>query len=320
MQVNNLESVIESVGSVCGDIAKTETRKLLLNLEEEIKAMPQIDLPVRHLFSGEIYARELFIPGGTVLTGRMYLIDHIDMMVYGDMTVSGDDGTKRVTGYNVFPSIAGKKRAGYAHSDTLWITFCKCEVPTEEYYMKNISIEDAFAYDQELIKRLIVDETDVQRAYDAMPVGTYTDYESFEGGYLLASGKITKTEADHQDFLLMCKDIDVSPETIRQQSEATDNLIDVECDGVFIGGSDINDTGLFTTNDYNLGDVIMMARVGGLRTMAGRYTNHSIQPNAVFELCENDIVMKATKHIENEEITIDYRESFRLGERSCQEQ
>ena len=320
MQVNNIESVIDTVGSVCGDIAKIETRSKLLRLEEKLKAMPQADLPVRHLFSGDIYAREIFIPGGTMLTGRMYLIDHIDMMVYGDMTVSGDEGTKRVTGYNVFPSTAGKKRAGYAHSDTLWITFCKCEIPTEEYYLTSISIEDSFTYEQELIKRLIVDEADIKNAYKAMPEGTYTDYESFEGGYLLASGKMTKIEADHQDFVLVCKDTGVSAEDIRAQSEVDTNLIDIECDGVYISDSLINDTGLFTDNSYEPGDDIMMARVDGLRTMAGRYTNHSIRPNAVFVMSGDDIVMKAIGPIDSEEITIDYRESYRLGERSCQEQ
>jgi hypothetical protein len=320
MQANSVESVIESVGSVCGDIAKIETRSKLLNLEEKIKALPQLDMPVRHLFSGEIYARELLIPGGTILTGRMYLIDHIDMMVYGDMTVSGDDGTKRISGYNVFPSVAGKKRAGYAHSDTLWITFCKCEIPTEEYYLSSISIEDSFTYEQELIKRLIVDEADIQQAYDAMPEGAYCDYTSFKGGYLLAAGKITKIEADRQDFDLMCRDIGVSAEDIRKQSEVATNLVNVVANGVYVADSPINDSGLFTTNSYEAGDKIMMARYEDLRTMAGRYTNHSIRPNAAFKMCGDDIEIQAIRSINNEELTIDYRESYRLGEGSCQEQ
>jgi hypothetical protein len=319
MQANNLEIVIDKIGSVCGDIAKTETRQKLHALEAVMKQMPQSVIPVRHVFSGEIYAREIFIPAGTFLTGRMYLIDHIDMMVLGDMTVSGDEGTKRISGFNVFPSVAGKKRAGYAHSDTVWITFCKCEVPTEEFYMDHISIEDSFAYEQELIKRLIAKECDIKSSYDSLTVNDQLGYESFKIGYLAASGKISEIEADRQDFDLMCKDIGVSAEEIREQSESKDNQSGIKRDGVYTSESPINDTGLFTTNSYEAGDEIMMGRVNGLKTMAGRFTNHSISPNAVFKKHNDDIVLVAIEHIENEEITIDYRESFRLGEESCQE-
>lgn len=312
------DKIIQKVDSVCGDITKLETREKLHALEKIMKALPQTEIPVRHVFSGDIYAREIFIPAGTLLTGRMYLIDHIDMMVFGDMTVSGDDGTKRVTGYNVFPSIAGKKRAGYAHSDTLWITFCKCEVPTEEFYMTKISIENSFAYEQELIKRMIVKEEDIKKAYDSLS-NSDIDYNSFKDGYLLASGKISEIEGDRKDFALMCNDIGVSAEEIRAQSEITDNRTDVECEGVYTAKSAINDTGLFTSNKYAAGDEIMLGRIDGLKTIAGRFTNHSITPNAVFKMQGDNVILISTRNIDREEITVDYRESFKLGGNVCQE-
>lgn len=316
----NQDNVVAMIQNACGDVSTTEGRSKILDLEDEIKSMPQIDLPVRHLFSGGIYAREIFMPKGTVLTGRMYLVDHIDFMVCGDMTVTTDNESKRLSGYNILPSSAGKKRAGYVHEDTLWITFCSVEEETEEYFLTHVAIEDSEKFEQSLLERRIIDESVIRRAFIAQRSYKETEYESFKRGYLASSGKLTKEEADRLDFELMAKDMGVTVEFIKKESEVTTNLVDIECDGVFLASSPISGTGLFTKNTYQPNDIIMFARVDGKRTMAGRYTNHSIRPNAVFVRHGDDLQLKASKLISNEEITLDYRESAKLGRVICQQQ
>lgn len=96
-------------------------------LEERILQIPQVDLRTTHALSGGLYARTIYIPAGTVLTGAKHKKDHINVLM-GDITVSTDDGMKRLTGYHVLPTQAGAKRAGYAHSDTCWTTICKTEL------------------------------------------------------------------------------------------------------------------------------------------------------------------------------------------------
>ena len=91
-------------------------------LEGFMRQMPQMELPVRDFFSNGAYARELFIPKGSLLTGKIHNFENLNIMPYGDITVLTGDGMKRLTGYNVIVSPAGTKRVAYAHEDTVWTT------------------------------------------------------------------------------------------------------------------------------------------------------------------------------------------------------
>tara|TARA_R110000744_G_scaffold56386_3_gene118963 strand:- start:1826 stop:2386 length:561 start_codon:yes stop_codon:yes gene_type:complete len=116
--------------------ATNERRKKLNDLETDMLQEEQVAIPVEHRFSGGIYAREITIPKGTLLTGRIHKFDHFDIMLSGDVTVSTDNGeVKRLTGLNIMEGKAGKKRAGFAHEDTHWITFHSAEErdPKEMY-------------------------------------------------------------------------------------------------------------------------------------------------------------------------------------------
>ena len=126
---------ISIVASVC-DKDKAVMRSAIGALEVAMLNHEQVDIPVKHRFSGDIYAREITIPKGTLLTGRIHKFDHFDIMLSGDVTVSTDNGeVKRLTGLNIMEGKAGKKRAGYAHEDTHWITFHSAEErdPEEMY-------------------------------------------------------------------------------------------------------------------------------------------------------------------------------------------
>ena len=67
--------------------------------------------------------------------------------------------------------------------------------------------------------------------------------------------------------------------------------------------------------------VLGPARINGKRTPLGRYTNHSMSPNAKPELMDNgDIYLVSTMNIsgckggsKGEEITVDYRDMLRLS-------
>lgn len=96
-------------------------------LEELILQEPQVDLNTEHCLSGGVYARTIHIPAGTVLTGATHKKDHINI-VCGDISVTTDEGAKRLTGYCIVPTKAGMKRAGYAHTDTVWTTICATDL------------------------------------------------------------------------------------------------------------------------------------------------------------------------------------------------
>jgi hypothetical protein len=80
------------------------------------------DLPVRHEVHGGMYARELFIPEGVVLTGKIHLEDHICILSQGDLSVMTDDGIKRLQAPAIFNARAGLKKIGYAHKNCTFTT------------------------------------------------------------------------------------------------------------------------------------------------------------------------------------------------------
>lgn len=99
-------------------------RGKLKRLDALLAQLPQTHMPVTHRFSRGVYARELFIPAGTVLTGRIHKYSQINILLRGDISVLTEDGIKRIQAPFVIESPPGTKRAGFAHEDTVWMTIC----------------------------------------------------------------------------------------------------------------------------------------------------------------------------------------------------
>lgn len=79
------------------------------------------ELKETHHFADGIYGRELFIPAGTVLTGKIHRHSTLNLLIQGDITVTTPEGMKRIQAPAVFVSEPGTKKAGYAHTDTIWV-------------------------------------------------------------------------------------------------------------------------------------------------------------------------------------------------------
>ncbi len=99
-----------------------DVREKLARLEAVLFNGPTVELPVKHHFSHGVYARELFIPKGTVLVGKIHKFSQINIVSQGDISVLTDDGVKRIKAPYTLVSGPGAKRAGYAHEDTIWTT------------------------------------------------------------------------------------------------------------------------------------------------------------------------------------------------------
>lgn len=114
-------------------------------LEAEIAKLPPVDLALVHHWAPGLYAREMRIPAGTALTGKIHKTEHVNMILAGDITVFDEqNGTKRIKAPYTFVSKPGARRAGYAHEDTVWI----CVHPTKETDLAKIE-EEVIASSQE---------------------------------------------------------------------------------------------------------------------------------------------------------------------------
>jgi hypothetical protein len=87
-----------------------------------------------------------------------------------------------------------------------------------------------------------------------------------------------------------------------------------------VAASVIEGRGLFASGDIDAHEVIAPARLGNKITPAGRYPNHSAQPNAVMVESEGgDVYLMSLRPISGykggtlgEEITICYRQTYHL--------
>jgi hypothetical protein len=120
-------SVASATHAPLAECANERVRRL----EGELLKLPQVDLKTQTLLHGGMCARTILIPAGAALTGAVTNKANFCVMV-GDITVTTDDGMRRLTGFHVIPAGPGFKRAGYAHQDTFWTTVWPTEAACVE--------------------------------------------------------------------------------------------------------------------------------------------------------------------------------------------
>ncbi len=99
-----------------------EFENTLLNLEGTTKGDSPL-CPLKHSFAEGMYVREIFIPKGMILTGKIHKHSHPNFLLKGKVKVVTESG-----GYQILEapmsiiSVAGTKRAVHALEDTVWVT------------------------------------------------------------------------------------------------------------------------------------------------------------------------------------------------------
>lgn len=98
------------------DIAK------VIAFENILKEYPQIELKVIHHFSKGVYARELHIPAGVILTGEIHKFTNLNILSKGRIQVLTENGMREVEAPFTIVSPAGTKRVARALTDCVWTT------------------------------------------------------------------------------------------------------------------------------------------------------------------------------------------------------
>jgi len=80
------------------------------------------EMPLRHFFSEGVYAREIFIPKGTLVIGKIHKTSHVNIISKGKVTVKTQFLTADYEAPYTFISPIGTQRVVYAHEDTIWTT------------------------------------------------------------------------------------------------------------------------------------------------------------------------------------------------------
>lgn len=109
-----------------GAIQET-TREKVNRLEDALRSVPQVDCPIRHHFAPGIYAREITIPKGTVLTGAVHKQESLVVLSAGRLRLVTDDGTVEISAPYMLTCKAGAKNAALALEDSVWTNFFATE-------------------------------------------------------------------------------------------------------------------------------------------------------------------------------------------------
>lgn len=259
-------------------------------LEKEFLKEEQVSCPVIHRFAPGQYIREVHLPAGSIVIGHHQNFEHLNIFLKGRVAMRNEDGSfSEMKAPMIFTGKPGRK-IGYIYEDVVWLNV------------------------------FVTNETDVEK----LETTFLTKSDSWiESAAARASVLLLQSGVDQKDFELLCKELNITKEQIRAQSENEADMIDLPYGGykIKVADSKIEGKGLFATADFEPGEGIAPSRISGKRTIAGRYANHSVNPNARMMrfLDTGDICLVAIKKIsgchgglDGEEITVDYRKSVEL--------
>lgn len=123
-----------------------EFREKVMALQAVMPNLKDEDAPVTHHFAPGNYAREMLIPAGMAIIGKIHKHAHVNVISQGEIHVVTEFGTKRLKAPLTFISQPGTKRCVYAITDTVWTTIH----PTDETDLEKIE-EQVIAPNYELL-------------------------------------------------------------------------------------------------------------------------------------------------------------------------
>ena len=108
-------------------------------LQQEMSKLPQYEPETRHFFHGGMYCRDVFRPAGVLIVGAVHKKEHFYLVVSGTVAITdGEGNVQEVTAPQLFLSKPGTKRAVYALTDALCVTFHATDAVSVEQAEKEL--------------------------------------------------------------------------------------------------------------------------------------------------------------------------------------
>jgi len=110
-------------------LVEADVRNKIIIFERELSKLPGTkkgdmdECPLKHSFADGIYVREIFIPKGMLIVGKLHKHEHPNFLMSGSVQVITESGGKEtLTAPLSMISPAGTKRVVFTLEDTVWIT------------------------------------------------------------------------------------------------------------------------------------------------------------------------------------------------------
>lgn len=110
------------------------------------------ECPVTHRFTKGCYLREIFMPKGTLIIGKIHATEHFNILLTGKVTVLTAEGVENIEAPYTFTSLAGVQKVVAIHEDCLWQTVHVTDSTNLEEIEKEVIVDD---YDQLTIDGLL---------------------------------------------------------------------------------------------------------------------------------------------------------------------
>ncbi len=247
-------------------------------------AQPQVGVVVTHHFGPGVYLRQVTVRAGVFAISHHHKFAHTNLVLAGMIAMRQDDGPIHVVKAPHFYVAPPGRKMGLAFTDVVWV--------------------NVFA----------TDETDVEKLED--------QFFHKSPAFLDLAAKIQlereiRHALDREDFQLVLKEFGITEEQAREESERQDDQIPMPPGfNVVIRRSAIDGAGVYVQVPVTCGDILAPVRLGGKRTPAGRFVNHSCKPNARFVEINGDAFLVAlepiapfcSETVPGDEVVVDYRQ------------
>ena len=114
---------------VVNDLPGTTVREKITTLEVAMSKCKQVEITPIHRFANGMYAREILVPKGVLISGKVHSTETVSVMSKGSMMIVNEDGSK-VEVHAPYTHIGkvGWKRVGLALEDTVWVTIHRTDL------------------------------------------------------------------------------------------------------------------------------------------------------------------------------------------------
>ena len=257
-------------------------------LEMAMVQMPQAECPVVHHFGPGVYIREVTMPAGALVLGHKHKFSHTNILLKGRLKFLCEDGVIREFAAPMVMTGAPGRKLAYILEETVWQNIYATEVTNP------VALEE-----------MLLDKSPAWHEYSEQV--RLLEYEA-------------RTE-DREDFVKVIEEFGLDEPTVELISQMETDQIEFPpgCGTTLvIRDSTIHGNGIFTSVPAKVFDVLAPARLNGKRTPAGRWVNHSKDPNCFFVKNDaGDIWLLAMRDIagchggdSGEELTVDYKQAL----------
>ena len=103
-------------------VAHRDHQQKMKSLEQAIiSELEPVELEYVHHFAHGTYTREMRVPAGTVVTGKIHRHSCLNVLLKGKILVVTDEDNYELEAPHVFVSGPGVKKAAYVLEDVVWL-------------------------------------------------------------------------------------------------------------------------------------------------------------------------------------------------------